>query len=101
MFACLAVYQLPVASYCSSQDFIFTFTLSTSLCRVPRNLLLRFGHFGTDGVSVSTKLARAYKKFKDFIAAHKIECSQPQFSEKMETWTYITYFIIDIIYNNI
>ena len=55
----------------------------------PRNLLLRFGHFGGDEFTTSMKLARAYKRFKEWISERKIECSQPPFSEKMEAWTMV------------
>jgi hypothetical protein len=50
-----------------------------------RNLLLRFGWFGEDAVSLPVKLARAYKKFREWTALNKIECSQPPFTEKMDT----------------
>lgn len=47
------------------------------------NLLLRFGWFGGDESTTGMKLARVYKRFKEWTAEHKIECSQPPFSEKM------------------
>ena len=50
-----------------------------------RNLLLRFGVFGNDAVSVNVKLARAYNRFRRWTAQNKIECSQPAFTDKMET----------------
>lgn len=50
---------------------------------IGRNLLLRAGAFGDEeNISVSVKLARAYVRFKRFISSKKIECSQPQFTEK-------------------
>ena len=50
---------------------------------LPRNLLLRYGHFGDDAVSNAVKLARAYQQFKSWTHEQKIECSQPPFTEKM------------------
>ena len=51
-----------------------------------RNLLLRCGFFGNEpNIHVSVKLSLAYRHFKGFCSARKVECSQPEFSEKMVT----------------
>ncbi len=51
-----------------------------------RNLLLRAGRFGSEpNISVSVKLARAFRVFKEWLSAKKITCSQPPFTEGMVT----------------
>lgn len=77
----------------SSPARVFFFGANGKMCALhifpPRNLLLRFGWFGGDESTTGMKLARAYKRFKEWTAEHKIECSQPPFSEKMEAWTMV------------
>ena len=44
--------------------------------------MLRCGYFGPETDKVSVRLARAHAQFKQWCAHHKIECSQPVFTER-------------------
>ena len=49
--------------------------------------LLEIGWFGDVNGSVQQRLDLAFKRFKEFCRSRLIQCSQPPFTEKMETLT--------------
>ena len=61
--------------------------------------MVDLGIFGAVNLSVQQRLDMAYRRFRGFCTSRKIRCSQPPFTEKMDTWTKLGRVLLLLVNN--